>query len=175
MSLLVTGFGPFGSFEHNPSEVLARACAHPFQILRVAYHEVDRFLGTLDPSEQGSLLSLGVSASATAVRYELFGTNSVGPTPDVDGQVTPGPIWPGGPNRLGSSLFGPDETVSLQSNDILLSASAGDFLCNYLLFQALRLLPNWKVGFVHIPPFDVVSQSAQAATLDRILSALVSD
>jgi pyrrolidone-carboxylate peptidase len=52
------------------------------------------------------------------------------------------------------------------------SADAGCYLCNYLYYRALRRLPGKRVGFVHVPPLDVLPFEDQrrvlAGLIDRI-------
>jgi pyrrolidone-carboxylate peptidase len=52
------------------------------------------------------------------------------------------------------------------------SDNAGCYLCNYVYYRALRRFPAKRVGFVHVPPLDVMPLDAQRERLAHLLSAL---
>jgi hypothetical protein len=52
------------------------------------------------------------------------------------------------------------------------SDNAGCYLCNYVYYRALRRFPGKRVGFVHVPPLEVVPLDAQRERLMRLLNAL---
>ncbi len=53
-----------------------------------------------------------------------------------------------------------------------LSYDAGDYLCNFAYFLALRRLPRVLCGFIHVPSFDRVPQQEQLAWLEQILEVI---
>ena len=170
MSLFVTGFGPFMQHAENPSAVLAEASGLPFPVLEVSYRGVDEFVSSLDLSGFDSWLALGLAANATTVLCETVGRNWLGVVPDVRGETYgPGPIDPSGPPAIASSLWC---GAFVESDLVRVSADAGGYLCNSLLYLALRKFPDKKIGFLHIPPFSVVPFERQLVLLQDVIASL---
>jgi pyroglutamyl-peptidase len=171
MNLLVTGFGPFLSVDDNPSARLARNCGADHRILEVAYEAVDAFL--VDPSVAGyeAILLMGV-ARREYVSLETTAKNFVGTTPDVRGVVKgPGSIIEGGAEGLLGNLW-PTDLIEEATGDLVVSSDAGSYLCNYIYHEALRRLPDARVGFLHVAPFDLVSEERQKVILAGLLRRL---
>ncbi len=161
--MLVTGFGPFLSHEENPSAVLASDSGQRFEVLEVSYRAVDEFLDSLDPGSFDAWLALGLAAKATTMLSERVGRNWIAAVPDVRGEVHgPGVIDPTGPPLLSASWVFDDECVES-------SVDAGGYLCNYVLYRALRRFPEKRIAFLHVPPFSVVGLEEQQAALRRLL------
>jgi pyroglutamyl-peptidase len=176
MRLILTGFGPFGSFETNPSQVLVERMGRPLSVLEVSFSAVEQWLDILDPESFDALLMVGVDGRASRMRLETVGKNLIGDAPDVTGRCLAGAaIAVGGPERLGSTLWYDvlndagfmSESLCLESND-----DAGSYLCNFALYSALHRFPDKKVGFLHIPSFDRLSLVCQAEGLDGLLRRL---
>lgn len=170
-ALLVTGFLAFGDVVENPSALLAERCGARHALLEVAYDAVDAFLnGLCDAPPPQVLLMLGVARRAGEIRLERTARNKVGPLPDVRGQARPpGEIEPGAPAEIAGTLFNPHFAASGMS----FSDDAGDYLCNYIYYRALRRLPqSTRVGFVHVPPLEAVPLDIQHRTLTGLLDAL---
>jgi len=104
---------------------------------------------------------------------ERVARNEIGPTPDVRGFVRgPAAIEPGGPVALATTLFN-HSTPALASHAG--SDDAGWYLCNYLYYRALRRFPDRRVGFVHVPPLEILPLDAQQDQLARLLEVIESD
>ena len=167
--ILVTGFLPFGDHAVNPSALLAASCGRPFEVLEVSFAAVDEFLARVAsaPAPPDVLLMLGLRGGGTTIDLEMIARNHVGPSPDIRGETrAPGPIDPGGPELLPTTLLhalpGPHRFSS--------SHDAGCYLCNYVYYEALRRLPAFvRVGFVHVPPFEALPLDAQQRELDHLL------
>lgn len=173
MRTFVTGFGPFGTVTDNPSGRLAEGCGRPFEVLEVAYDAADAFLARLDPEGFDTLLMLGVATARDRIMPELMARNWKGEVPDVRGKSLPGPIEEGEPLLLESTLWNAHLVAGLSvSPGLFASMDAGNYLCNYLSYRAMRRFPERRVGFLHVPPFEKVPQEAQAATLAQILAAV---
>ncbi len=169
MSLLVTGFGPFLGHGENPSGVLATGCGERFCVLEVSYLGVDSFLDALDPSGFDSWLALGLAAKASSMLFETVGANRIGDVADVLGEVHgPGVIDPTGPPLLAATLW---HGVLFEGEEVKPSVNAGDYLCNYLLYRALRRFPDKRIGFMHVPPFSVLSLERQTSALRDVIDA----
>jgi hypothetical protein len=89
MRILVTGFGPFLKHAENPSEVLARECGHPHEILEVSYATVEEFLGRLDPITFDALLMLAWPIDARPSAWSWWGATRRGTR--LIFAVSPGP------------------------------------------------------------------------------------
>ena len=173
MPTFVTGFGPFGNVTKNPSGRLAEGCGRPFEILEVAYEAVDAFVEALNPEGFDTLLMLGVAVSRTHITPELYARNWKGETPDVRGVSIPGPIEEDEPLLLPSTLWNAHLVAGLSVHPgVFASLDAGSYLCNYLSYRALRRFPQKRVGFLHVPPFERVSERGQAEVLSEILNAI---
>lgn len=168
MELLVTGFGPFGEVAENPSAWLAEHCGAPFEVLEVSFRAVDEFVARLAPDPPKRLLCIGLAGKATAMRLETVAHNWIGSTPDVRGEVWgPGAIDPRLPGQVCSTFWTPEDFMTLARAEP--SARAGDYLCNYLLFQAIQALPTSQVAFLHAPPFKEMNAEAQLQIVCEIL------
>jgi pyrrolidone-carboxylate peptidase len=171
--MFITGFGPFGTVDKNPSATLARSLAAtygcPFQILKVTYGAVDEFLASGEAFGTRALLMLGY-ADRDALTPELIGRNLSGPTPDVSGLSRPGVILPGRPEKLLSTLW--TSQTSLPTG-MRFSDDAGGYLCNYLLYRSLALEKWAKVGFLHVPGFEVIPQKEQLFAIRKLLATCI--
>lgn len=161
--ILITGFGPFGSVADDPSSRLAASSGLPHCILPVSYLRVEEELRTLEPFD--TLLMMGVAARRSRPTLELLARNRIGRSPDVDGMRGPSLIEPDGPPVMEATL---GTGLSLPPG-IGASLDAGDYLCNYVLWRALRLFPTAHVGFLHVPPFSRLDEAFQT----RMLAALI--
>jgi len=174
MNLMVTGFGPFAEISTNPSQILASGSGSPFEILEVSYDAVDAFVHRLASDPPEALLSIGVAAKADRIRFETVAHNRMGSLADVRGVVGgPGPIDPAGFPMLAGSLWSPQLLEETPISEP--SVDAGGYLCNYLYYRALASLPMTRVGFLHVPPFDKVSQTDQERVVSELQRAITSD
>lgn len=170
---LVTGFGAFGAFDTNPSAELARHCGRPHALIEVAFAAVDAFLEAIQPDEFDRLLMLGVARKRTHLTPELYARNYVGREPDVRGVVRNGDIEEEGPLLLLSTLWNPgDLSEGLPLGLAHVSLDAGNYLCNYISYRALRRFPEKAIGFLHVPPFDAIDFEQQQDALAQILNAV---
>ncbi len=185
MQTLMTGFGPFGSVVDNPTERLLRhfaaqdvdghdltVCALPTSFARAPSTFQAAFeAGGRDGQPFDLILMLGVAARSVAWRVESQGLNHDAPAiSDVDGFTPPHrEIVPGGMAHLPVTL--PPQVMLLAVESlglpVALSDSAGQYLCNHLLYTALdlarrrRAMP--RTGFLHVPP-DEQTFGAQSAS-----------
>ena len=166
---LITGFGPFGTFDENPSSWMAERCGRAFRVLEVSYAAVDQFLGELTSDSFESLVMLGVAGTARRMRFETVARNWVGTTPDVHGVVAgPSVIEPDGPATIPLS---PSVTLP-DGNHWEPRDNAGDYLCNYISYRAAHRFPERRVYFIHVPPFEVLSPDVQLAELGQMLGRM---
>lgn len=169
--LLVTGFGPFLDVEDNPSAILARGSGLPHRTLEVSFQAVDEFWASEELSDYDAVLMLGVAGKSERMRVETTAQNRIGATPDVLGCVHgPAQIDPTGPPQLGATLWHSADVW--QEEEWEISVDAGSYLCNYSLYTGLRRRLDLKIGFLHVPPADVLPLDQQAGQLTRIVSLL---
>lgn len=167
--LLVTGFGPFGKFLENPAQRLAETCGFPHKILPVSYREVPDELDALDADSFDRLLMIGVAAMADKPRIEQVARNHVGKATDIHGETYgPGPIHPDAPPAMSGTLWSELDLSDVES-EVETSQDAGGFLCNFVYFEALRRFPGKEIGFLHVPPADVMPIEDQERVLRSIL------
>lgn len=186
LQTLITGFGPFGSVVDNPTERLLRhfaaqdvaghdltVCALPTSFARAPR----AFQSAYETGGRGGqpfdlVLMLGVAARSTSWRVESQGLNHDAPAiPDVDGFTPPHrEIVPGGASHLSVTLPPQILLLAVESLNlpVVLSDTAGQYLCNHLLYTALDLVrrsdPIPRTGFLHVPP-DEHTLGAQSASI----------
>jgi pyrrolidone-carboxylate peptidase len=170
LKIRAAGFGPFLDVQENPSGILALELAKSLSldvtVLEVSFHAADDFASSIQPGE--GILMLGVNTRAEKIILETTARNKVGMTADVTGEVRgPAPVQPGAPNQLGGTLFRREEIFL--DDRWTLGTDAGDYLCNYLYYQALWTAPEALCGFVHVPPFEVLAREEQASILSDLL------
>jgi len=189
MRVLVTGFSAFPGVPDNPTERLVAALAadrwqppgaERAQMLvlkteyRAAAAALDAALAALDPDV---VVSFGVHAAADALRVECVARNRISQArPDDAGAIPPAAIDDGPPALAGTFAAVPVcEAVRALGVPVRLSHDAGTYLCNYAYYRALR----WNagrgaaVGFVHVPPADVVAPAALRAAAQAAVAAAV--
>ncbi len=173
--LRITAFGAFGEVLNNPSIDLAKALDRNATVLEVAYEAVDEWIQSLDPNDPTPILSLGVAAGRKRLSYEVLAHNRAGSTPDVRDVIKAGQgtvkSLDGGMPVLGSTFLSPGflPFFGRKVPGAKLSFDPGTYLCNYLHYRQLQRLPNARVGFVHVVPFETVSIDEQLAQIERII------
>lgn len=163
---LVTGFEPFGSFDRNPSALIAEALDGATvagvrivgRVLPVDLNAVDGALAAaLRATGPDAVIALGLAASEPVIRLERVALNVADfTTPDNAGNLSRNaPLDPKGPDARSSRL--PLEAIleALLGAGIpaRLSETAGLYLCNAAMYRLLARLPaGVPGGFIHLPP-----------------------
>lgn len=169
MRWLITGYGPFEDVLDNVSARVARECGHRFEILEVAYQAVDDFIAGLDPESFDGWIALGHAKNTEKIRIETLGRNAIGPRPDVRGQGRLNlPINVDGPDTIAATAWIAPEQQA-ESLDWIVTDDAGSYLCNYVLYRALEAFPDKHIGFLHLPPANVMPVKQQVEAVQRIL------
>lgn len=173
LQTLLTGFGPFQSVVNNPAERLTRYfAANPpkghlltTQVLPVSFREATGRMqqaiaaGGQEGRPFDLILMLGVAARRPHWSVERIGRNhSTTTVTDSENSLWPYPcIVANAPDTLPSTLPNVRLVEAIQAVGLsaVASDSAGDYLCNHLLFWTLshlkaRNLPA-RAGFLHIP------------------------
>lgn len=173
LQTLLTGFGPFQSIVSNPSERLTTYFeAHPVpghalttRILPVSFRAATGIVqqaiaaGGADGRPFDLILMLGVAANRPHWSVERVGRNR-STTSAADSENC---LWPyesivaDAPETLSATLPTAELVSALEAAGLpaIASDSAGDYLCNHLLFWTLSHLQARnhpaRAGFLHIP------------------------
>jgi len=156
MTVLVTGFEPFGGSDRNTSQVIAESCGGV--VLPVSYaRAADALRATVRAADPDVVVCFG-QAERDAVCVERFAHNLDGAeSEDNDGAVSADAIDPDGPVAYRSTLPVDELVAALRADGIAAEASrdAGGFLCNRVFYSLMQLLererPGTVGGFVHVP------------------------
>lgn len=179
--VLVTYFGPFNHFQENPAELMAKklqrifqskSCIH-FKKLEVSFDSIDQFLESrLD--EYDSIIELGVATKSEKIRLEEFATNFIVGT-DVNGIQKNGLIDDFG-SESKRSTFNSFDLIEWSTNfseNVILSQSAGKYLCNYFYYKSLNRFSNKKILFIHLSNFIDLSAAISLDTQVEIVQTFI--
>jgi pyroglutamyl-peptidase len=198
MVTVIQGFGPFGEFTVNPSELLVRALAGrgdrdihtevlPVSLDRAAA-EIPRLMDKLQPDVY---LGVGLAAGRTALSLEAVALNLADwpeSAADADGlSVTRVPVAVDGAAAHLTTLPAGAILAAWKGAGIpgYLSQTAGAYLCNFSFYtaaEAARQLEHpCMVGFLHVPQLPELvtkpeqqpsmSMALQSAGLDLVIDA----
>ena len=185
--LLLTGFGPFPGAPRNPTaEVVARLAergvgerlgvditAHVFS---TTWEALDDLAGLLAEARPDIVLHLGLKRRATAIAVEAFGRNRVSMAAvDAAGRrPLATTLDADAPPRLASTV--PARRIAARiaglGLPVEISADAGRYLCNGLLWRSLRLSGGRPTGFLHLPPTrEIAVRAGGVFTLEALTRA----
>ncbi len=169
MKILVTGFEPFGPWQRNPSGETARHLDGATivdaditgLILPTSFKRATApLIAAIDELQPDVVLNLG-QGEAVGVRVERMAVNRCTGREggDNDGYAPQGePVVPDGPDTYQATLP-VAEIVDLLSNvkfNVAPSDSAGEFLCNYVMYTTLHHIVthnmHTRAGFIHASP-----------------------
>lgn len=184
MKILLTGFEPFGDHCVNPSwEVAQRVGGRSHEeveivplCLPVSFHRVGQILqDALAQYQPDAVLMMGVAPTRKGITVERIAVN-VDDARGVDNDgVSPSdlPIIEDGPAAYFCTLPIKKMVESLVTSGFpaTISNSAGTYVCNHALYEALHLTRNnfTQVGFIHLP---VVSADESGLTLQSMCDAV---
>lgn len=182
---LVTGFEPFAGADVNPSAEVAtrldggriggwdvRAAVLPVHHLGAA-SAVQALLRAHDPV---AVVHLGLAAERTQIALERVAINVMDYSiPDNEGfQARDEPCVPGGPAAYFSTLPLRAMLDAVHEAGVpgYLSATAGTYLCNFVMYTTLHALAARgeppRAGFIHLPrlPSMVASDAPEQSSMD---------
>ncbi len=179
--MLISAFGPFGSFTTNPSQKLLESLlSDPIQgiqlmgiTLPVRYNVAPEILlAEIRLRKPAAVISFGVATGSDDLRLERIAINwDESDVPDQSGDTPRGrKIDPDGPDGLFSSLPLQQmmEALDGQALPYRISNTAGTYLCNHLMYRTLWALRQEGIdipcGFVHIPPAEEWNKDAGGPT-----------
>ena len=165
MNALITGFEPFGGDALNPAELVLRSLPEQigkYQVRRlllpVVYQDAEQTLENNVTSDLDLILCLGQAGGSAALAFERVAVNlDECRSPDNAGDLRMGqPIDPNAPPAYFSALpvYDMAEAASRLNIPARVSYSAGAYVCNHVMFTALRLaerIPGCRAGFIHMP------------------------
>ena len=166
MRILMTGFDPFGGEEINPSwEAVKRAQCEGAELIRAeiptSYTRGPARLRALCAEHSpDAILCVGQAGGRRGVSVERVAINCMDASlPDNDGlALTDAPIAPGGESAYFATLpiRRMAEALRAQGLTAYISNTAGTFVCNRVMYEALRLAreegyEGMRAGFVHLP------------------------
>lgn len=186
MTVLVTGYEPFGDFETNPSARLAEEIDGETiagndivgEVVPVEYDRTSKEIAALiDDHEPVASISTGLAPGATAIRMERVGINinDCAGIPDNAGGEPRNEHIRDGPAAYFSTLPCVDITNALLDAGIpaRVSNTAGTHLCNNALYTTRHYAEteglDLRSGFVHLP-FAPEEAAAQAVSEGEPLS-----
>ncbi len=178
VTVLVTGFEPFGKDKRNPSGEIARELDSSSvsgakvigAVLPVSYRRsVAELKGLIDKFRPLVVICTGLAPGSPVIKVERFALNIADSThPDNDGVRKRGEeIVSGGEAALKSTLPVEEIVKTLLDEGIPAVASnyAGAYLCNYVMYHAIKLTSEYGgiAGFIHIPyTTDIVVEKLKA-------------
>jgi pyroglutamyl-peptidase len=165
--MLLTGFESYGGRSLNPAEQVATRLDGSViagvrvsgRTLPVDYHELGPRIGALiQELRPRAVICLGLWPGTPTLRVERIAVNIADfEIPDNVGLMTRGPVVEGGVEGYLSTLpiHAIQDRLLAAGIPARLSASAGTFLCNALMYHALRgcaeHAPGTPCGFIHLP------------------------
>ena len=185
--VLLTGFAPFGGENVNPSW-LAVSTLPDIPGLEIVKHELPvtfhgaakKLAGLMDEIQPDYVVSLGQAAGRKAVTPELVAINLMNGT-DADGvSMEDAQVAIGGENAMFSTLPVKEMVEAAKQAGVPAqrSLSAGDYVCNCVMYTALcyaklRKIPA-KCGFIHVPmiPEQTQDKPIPSLPLEEITKAL---
>ena len=187
MTILVTGFEPFGKVKDNPSqrivEYLIEEGANDIvaEVLPVDYERAGKKLLTLIEKVQPSaVLLLGVAPERTKMSLERIAINiNDASIADNDGKLVRGK------KIANDAPVGYWSTLPLDKfYDVLTHAKipvyhsnhAGAYLCNHVMYSALHHFEGQQskipCGFIHVPNVEAIPLKEQIHAIERCLEVL---
>ena len=165
--MLLTGFESYGGRSLNPAEqVVKRLNGADIRGVRVVGHTLPVDYRAIEPRvsqlieevRPRAVICLGLWPGTPILRVERIAVNIADfEIPDNVGHMTRGPVVEGGAAAYASTLpiHAIQDRLLEAGVPARLSASAGTFLCNALMYHALRACaehaPGVPCGFIHLP------------------------
>jgi pyroglutamyl-peptidase len=186
MTILLTGFEPFGDLQVNPSGRIVEHFAHSAlapglvtEVLKTEFRAAgDRMRELIRTHRPEVVMALGVAGSATGVRLERQAANlDDARLPDNAGYQPIGvPIVAGGRPFLASTLPLEPMLAGLLGlgTPTVISDDAGRYVCNHVMYAALDEIQctglDTRCGFIHVPRCTDLETTTEAVPEGSMLS-----
>ena len=167
MNILVTGFDPFGGEKVNPALEAVKSLPseihgaeiHWVEIPTVFYQSAEVLEAEIERYQPDVVLCIGQAGGRASLSPERVAINQDDARiPDNQGnQPIDTPIRLDGQAAYFSTLpiKAMVQAIKEEGLPATVSNTAGTFVCNHLMYQALYLadkkFPNMRAGFMHIP------------------------
>ena len=184
MEFIVTGFGPFGEFSKNPASdvgkmvvaMLRRKCKIRFVEIQTSIQDVDEFYAKLKKGNT-FVIHIGLYSGACIPQIETNAANVMNFTiPDQRGN-TPIHKKIDKSMQYGERLPQCVDLSKILPNDMEInySSDAGEFICNYSFFVALKNVGVKTCGttFIHIPQNKDYPIEKSANTISQIVTKIL--
>src|SRR4051812_10142655 len=183
MTVLVTGFEPFGGSATNPSQRIVHSLDGVEKaLLPVSYaRAADELRRAVRGAAPDVVICFGQADGRAQISLERFAHNlDEASTVDNDELTGSGaPIDPSGPAAYSSTLPVDDIVAALRADGIPAAPSrdAAGFLCNHVFYLLMRVLEQERTaaigGFVHVPllPEQALEKDAPTMPLETQLRA----
>jgi pyroglutamyl-peptidase len=161
VTVLVTGFEPFGGGATNPSQQIVEALEGVEKaLLPVSYaRAADELRRAVREASPDAVICFGQADGRAQISIERFAHNldEAATTDNEEASGSGAPIDPAGPAAHPSTLPVDEIVEALRAEGIPAAPSrdAGGFLCNHVFYVLMRLLEHERPaaigGFVHVP------------------------
>ena len=186
MTILVTGFEPFGGAEVNPSWEAVKLLPEEIggasivkALLPTTFHGAEeRLLEEIQKWNPDALISVGVAGGRREIHVERVAVNlRDARIPDNVGfQPVDMPVAEEGPAAYFATLpvKAMVEAIKEAGVPAAVSNSAGTFVCNDVMYTALHRGKVPMAGFVHVPllPPEAAKKGEEGMELPEILRGL---
>lgn len=190
MKILITGFDPFGGETTNPAiesvkridENIENAEIKKLEIPTVFHKSADVLEEAIKDFKPDAILCVGQAGGRFDITVERVAINQDDARiADNEGnQPIDTPIREDGKNAYFASLPIKRIVEEIRKDNIpaSVSNSAGTFVCNHIMYQALYLSEKYgieKAGFIHVPflPEQVIDKAnTPSMSLDNIVKGL---
>lgn len=175
MTVIVTGFEPFGGRAINRSWQTVEAMAAPIERVRlpVEFAKLATLVPALVARNPRALLLVG-EAARPRLTLERIARNACNPSMlDNAGKALERVHADGPPEYLATWDLDRALAAALAHTSTAISDDAGGYCCNAALYHALRTAaPEVRIGFAHVPRARWPA-AARVAKLARALDAIV--
>lgn len=162
---IITAYRPFMGRGKNASETIVNSLKQDpdfakvqLRVLDVGWDKVRDFIATLGTARLRGIIGIGEGHKGF-VSIEMYGRNVANGT-DEFGVAKGGEVIAAGkPAQARSRIAFQLRSDAEYPVPIVISNNAGEFLCNYALFQYNRLDAQVS-GFIHVPPQEGVPDEA---------------
>ena len=187
--ILVTGFSPFGGEQINPAWEAVKRLPDRIAGAELVKLEIPTSFSRCGPAVEAAveahrpdaILCVGQAGGRACISVERVTINlAEARIPDNDGdQPVDEPIQADGPDAYFSTLPVKAMAQNVRARGIpcQISYSAGTFVCNCVMYQALHLAarryPTLRAGFIHVPYLHEQAVDKPAGTPSMELPTLV--